>query len=369
MILKVFKTNVFGLFILLLLIMISCGEKKKDYDFIVKGKLDNINSPYFYITFDAVDTLILDTIFVDSKGEFNYKGNIDKLTMASLYFNEKSWSTSIFVNKDWNVEVNGDINRPDLIMVKGGAVNDDLTSFKKANETLFKSKADLLQAVDDESTNPEIVQNHITELKNVNFELTNKARVYVEDNPEKIASVILIQDFYKNSTSIEMLDRLLSLLTGEAATYPLSRDLKEYSEKVKLSEIGKKAPDFKLTLKGKTKDLESLKGKYVYLTFGLDKLELYTFEISTLIKLYPELKKKNVEFISVILDVNHNPVIPDSIKWDVFYDYKGWASNIVQDYNIISVPYGVLISPEGYILERDLKSVALEEKIKEIQKK
>lgn len=369
MILKVFKTIVLGLLILLMIVVQSCGEKTKDYNFTVKGKFENIDSPYFYITFDTADSLIVDTIFVNAKGDFNYKGNIDKLTIASLFFNEKSWSPSIFINENWTVNINGDINQPDLIMVKGGDVNDDLTSFKKNNESLFRSKADLLDAVANESTSPEIIQNHIAELKNVNFELTNKARSYIEENPDKIASVILIQDFYKNTASIDMLNKLLASLTGQAANYPLTAELKQYSERVKLSQVGSKAPYFNLKLNGKSKDLNSLKGKYVYLTFGLDRPELYADEISRLIKIYPKFKGKNVEIISVVLDVDHNTQIPDSVKWDVFYDYKGWASDIVQDYNITSVPYGILISPDGYIIERDLKSVALEEKMTEFQKK
>ena len=349
------------------LAVFACSDKSKDFNFTVKGSLSNLDSPFFYIATEAGDSISVDTIFVDKKGEFSYKGKVDALTTASLYFNKKSWSISIFLNKGWDVEIKGNVNRPDLIMVNGGSINDDLTSFKKNNADLFNSKANILQSIHDAGST-EITQNLIADLKNVNFELTNRARTYVEKNPDKIASVILLQDFYKSNTSIETLDHELNLLKGDAADCPLAQELRNYSESVKRSQVGALAPPISLKNDEKTFTLASLKGKYVFLTLASRDLNIYQAEVSAMMKSYSSLKNKNVEFVSIILDSQKDRQMPDSIKWKVFFDAKGWASDIIKDYNITEIPYSLFISPDGYILDRGISVIVLPEKVEELQK-
>ncbi len=357
------------LFSIICLILISaCAKDQNKQDFTVKGNLSNINSPYFFIAIENSDSIKVDTIFVDAKGSFNYEGSIDKLSMASLFFNEKSWSTAIFVDKGLNIEIKGNANRPDLIMVNGGEVNNDLTTFKKNNSKLLERKADLLHQINS-ANNGEMVNGYDTELKNINFELTDKAKEYIRNNPDKIASVVLIQDFYKNNTSIESLDKELSSLTGEAADFSLTKELLRYSENAKRSLVGSVAPKLEINQNGKDFKLESLKGKFVFLTFGTYDTELYQPQLSSMINVYKSLKNKNIEFVSVIIDAPEKKItVPDSIKWKVFYEHSGWASKLVKDYNISLVPYGILISPEGIILDRGISSISLGDKIDHYQK-
>ena len=353
-----------SVYFFILLFVCSCGKKDETL-YTVKGTLQNLESPFIFITTEKNDSILLDTIFVDKKGHFSYKGKADQLTMVSLYFEKKSWSTSVFVDKGWNVEVKGDINHPDLININGGDVNNDLTAFKKDNLQLFNTRSELLSQIEN-ATTPEMKQNYSTELKNVNFELTNKAREFVQNNPDKIASVILIQDFYKNSTSVDALDEELKLLKGDAARFFLTKDLQKFSEKVKSSQIGAKAPSFELKNKDKEINLDDFKNKYLLITFSTDNEDDSVMEsLPIIMDTYKKLKGKNVEFLSVVFNDEVLPVA-DSIKWTVFYDTKGWASEIIKSYNINELPYSVLISPEGLILERGLSVVPSIDKIDEL---
>jgi len=343
----------------------SCSKDNKD-DFTIKGSLSNLDAPYFFIAMESFDSVFVDTVWVDRQGTFSYKGMVDTLTMTSLYFDKKLWSTSVFLNKGWNVDVKGDINYPDLIKVDGGDVNDDLTTFKKANSELFKNRTDVLRKIE-EAGNPEIKLNYSNELKNINFDLTNAAKDYIEKNPEKIASVVLIQDFYRNNTSIEQLQQSLSLLKGKAQSFYLADDLRDYSAKVKLSQVGSLAPDFEMKNGDKESNLNVYRGKYLYLTFATQNGGVYQNGLPAMMEVYKKLKNKDVEFVSVIVDSIIEEV-PDSIKWPVFFDRKGWASKPIDLYNITELPFSVLISPEGRIIERGISAAILPEKIDELQK-
>jgi len=359
--------------IILFVIFISGSCKKESVEFTVKGNLANVESGYFFIILDNNDSLKIDSVYVDDKGGFIYKNHIDTLTMASLFFNNNSLGTSIFIDKKWNVEVKGDVMRPDLIEVNGGDVNNDLTGFKKSNRELFTRRADLLNRMGDSGTDPGKMLEYSTELKNVNFELTNRAKEYIDDNPGRIASVVLLSNFFVENSSADLLDKELSTLEGVAATFPLTYELRAYTNKIMQSQIGAMAPNIVLEKEGKAGvDLNYYRGKYVYLMFASQNGEMYNNTLPALIDAYKDLKSKNTEFITLVVDIDSqrsSVKIPDKVKWPVFFDNKGWASDWLDKYNIIELPYTILISPEGKIMERGLPVIALSEKIKDTGKK
>lgn len=349
----------------LLLVFSACSRDESGNSFSIKGRLSDVDAPYFFIAVEEDEQIKIDTVFVDEQGAFSYKGKTDHLIMASLYFDKKSWSTSIFLDKGWNVEIKGNADRPDLIKVNGGNVNDDLTLFKKKNSDLFGAKADILQSIASLDKG-EVLQNKDAELKNIDFELTNRVRTYVESNPGKIASVVLIQDFFKNEAFLETLDKSLDLLTGDALRFPLTKELRKYSEMLKQSKIGAIAPAINLKNGNKSLNLDTFKGKYIYLTFISHDSTIYTTEIPAMMKAYVDLKSKNIEFVSVIIDAPEKSTPPDSIKWHIYYDQHSWASDVFKNYNITEVPYGVLISPEGYIVGRKIYPAILSLKLDEV---
>ena len=351
----------------LLFFLHGCEEKQEDA-FSIKGQLTSLESPHIFIAIEKNDSIFLDSIAVDKKGLFSYKGQTEELVMASLFFEGKSWATSIFLDKGWNVEIKGDINYPDLIAVSGGYVNDDLTTFKENNAQLLTTKAEILMQIDSAST-CEMLQNYTSELKTVNFELTNKARLFIEENPEKIASVVLIQDFYKSNVSKGILDQKLELLKGEAANFALTEDLRKYSEKIKLSQIGVMAPSFNLKKADQEIRLADYKGKYLLIFFSTAHDDTTALKyLPPMMDAYKSFKGNDVEFLSVVMSDKLVESVPDSIKWTVFHDMNGWASEIVKAYNVVEVPYGVLISPKGVILDKGLSVISLIEKINELKK-
>ncbi|GAB6010562.1 DUF4369 domain-containing protein [Viscerimonas tarda] len=352
----------------LLFFLPGCG-KKGQTTFTIKGKLANLESPYIFIATENNDSIFIDTIRANRKGVFSYEGTVGHLTMASLFFEGKPWATSIFFDKGWNIEITGDVKRPDLIYATGGNINDDLTAVKKENIQLLNTKADLIARIDSAST-PEMLQNYSSELKTINFELTNQGRQFIEKNPEKIASVVLIQYFFKNDISVEALDEALALLKGEAADFSLTTELKQYSEKIKSSQIGARAPAFELKNKDKDIRLYDYRGKYLLITFSAECKDDSVWTVPPVITdSYDQSKDNKLEYLSVVM-LCDKPVkqAPDSIKWKVFYDTNGWNSDIVKAYNIVDVPNNVLISPEGVILGRRLSAISLIEQINELKK-
>lgn len=366
----------------ILCLAFSCKNQPNSFE--IKGKLSNVEGDCFYIILNTGSNPVIDTININSKGEFSYVGQTDTLSVLSMFFNNNKKHTYILVDKGWKIEVKGDVLFPDLIEVKGGNVNNDLTAFKQQNKDLLKARDRIISVEQDSVSVKESRDENVTELKNMNFELSNIAADYIKANPTKIASVVLIDRFFKNDLSLDRLDENLNLLRGEAEHFPITEDMRNYSKHVKLSIVGAYAPSFTLKDNKTNKDinLSDFRGKYVLLSFVSTTCEACDAERKDAIKVYNTIKQEEKKseqknspktvFITIVINTEKKPIpkgVTDSIKWIVLQDKNSWAAKTFNQYNIHEIPYHILISPQGNILERDIPLYTIPDKIKELQKK
>lgn len=357
--------------LIIAVLMVSfCACQKEDYSYVVSGKLNNINDSIFFSVRESGDSLAIDTIRLNQKGEFSFTGSVDTLTVISLYFRNNAASPYVLVDKGWKVEVGGDIDYPDLIEVKGGEVNNELTKFKKANADLLATRRDLIKAqVSKEKAAAEEPKTADIELKNVDFNLKNIVSDYIKNNPTKISSVILLDSFFKNEESLERLNEGLGVLEGIAQDFPLSAQLRSYRDHIQKSAVNSMAPSFSLKDKeGRTITLTDYKDKYLLVSFMSSTCSDCNEILPDLIKVYEKIKKdkKNLEFVSFVKDVEELGVADSdlkNVKWTTIPVDGGWGAQIFEDYNINEVPYLVLISTEGRILERDLQIFNLDARL------
>ncbi len=350
------KLSALNIFLLLIigtlgLITTSCG-KNKNTNFSVEGKIENLPVTEIYAIKEITsDSLSIDTIQISKDGEFSFKGEVIGPTMASLFCGQNTEPVSFFLEPNYNVKIKGDITQPDLIEIKGGSVNDDIQDFKSKNINLLQSRSRILSK--HENLDP-------AELKNINLQIARNVRDYVERNPAKIASVVLMNEYSINNISAELLGTDIGLLKGSAADFYLTTALRAYYDRIKISAVGAVAPPITLkNTKGKTVSLSDFKGKPVLLVFDLKDAPADTSYFNALKDAQKKLNGK-VTFISIVIDENEKSPDPKTVKianslnWTVLLDGKKWNSKEVKKYNIRTAPYMLLISPEGIIEERDV---------------
>ena len=137
---------------ILLLLFISCDNEKK---ILIEGKISNIDSSFVISTHHTLDSIFIDTITINRKGEFSFFHDVDTNEIITLYFNNFHSSTELFIEKGIKkIKLKGDALLPDLIEIKGGDINNDLTLFKKENEAILKQRSLLVLKVDDEDSIP-----------------------------------------------------------------------------------------------------------------------------------------------------------------------------------------------------------------------
>lgn len=335
---------------ILCLVNTSCEKKDDSKNFTVEGHLNNLHKADIYaIKQVTIDSLVIDTIKVSEKGDFLYEGYVDAPTMVSLFCYEDP--ISFVLEPNYNVKITGNIAEPDLVEIRGGLVNDEISKFKAKNASLLQSRYRIL------SKNDKL---DLAELKNVNLQLARNVREYVEHNPAKISSVVLMNEYSINNTSVELLGQDISLLRGAALDFYLTTNLKAYYDRVKISAVGAIAPPITLkSTKGKDVSLSDFKGKPVLLIFDLKEAPANPSYFNSLKEAQKKLKGK-VNFLSIIIDENAEKPDPETIKianaldWTVLLDGKKWSSAEVKKYDIRTAPYMILVSADGLIEERDV---------------
>lgn len=107
---------------------------------------------------------------------------------------------------------------------------------------------------------------------------------------------------------------------------------------------------------GKNVSLDKYKGKYVYLFTWASWCGPCKMEVEPFHHLLQEFSGKNIEFVGVSIDKDKDKWLKSFTKRDAFPGNQiriggNWNSPFVQAYDIASVPQGVLIGPDGTVID------------------
>lgn len=181
----------------------------------------------------------------------------------------------------------------------------------------------------------------------------------------KSKALALIIYSYNNSKPADELEVLLNQFDSSIRNcYGLSQ-MQHKIDLVKGCEIGQPSPDFELkNLKGESIKLSSLRGKYTLIDFWASWCGPCRKEIPNLKKVYADYRDKGLQLIGVSLDNSdaawRKAVEEEQLDYLQLNDPKNITGKL---YNYSGIPFIILISPEGIILEKELRGAEVQEKV------
>jgi peroxiredoxin len=139
--------------------------------------------------------------------------------------------------------------------------------------------------------------------------------------------------------------------------------------------IGQSAPEISLPdPKGKEIKLSSFRGKYVLVDFWASWCRPCRDDNPNVVKAFNKYKDKNFTIFGVSFDKPGEKdkwlqaIQDDNLTWTHVSDLMHWGSPVVRQYAIESIPFNLLVGPDGKIIGQDLHGGDLEAKLAEVLK-
>ncbi len=128
-------------------------------------------------------------------------------------------------------------------------------------------------------------------------------------------------------------------------------------------------PDFnEKDLAGQPLSVGQFKGKVVLVDFWATWCGPCVHELPNVIETYKKYHGEGFEIIGISLDSSREKLdgfikSHDGMTWPQFFDGQGWKNKLAQQYGVRSIPFTVLVGPDGKILGKGLRGPALGEAV------
>jgi peroxiredoxin len=212
-------------------------------------------------------------------------------------------------------------------------------------------------------------------------DLNTYLRQFINSSPNPTAAAVALTLGSHSFTKGEF-ELTLAELVKKNPTNQVIRDLKSgYDQEAdRLAEqrgqenhwIGKQAPELSLPdAEGNPVSLSSFRGKYLLVDFWASWCGPCRQENPNVVKAHMEFRnKKNFAILGVSLDNDKDAwqkaIQDDGLDWMQVCDLKNWNSKAVSTFQFQSIPFNVLIDPQGKVIASSLRGPELENKLKEV---
>lgn len=324
----------------------ACGSPEKKA-VSISGTIQGLGNDTLYLY--GTDRLYnrLDTLYV-KEDKLSGEIQIDTLTTAWLQFRNGT-ELPVYMDKANEIKINGTADRLEALDIRGNAANETLTRFRLS---LDKAAPLSDKALEDSAT--AFIRNN----------LTSPACLYVLDK----------YFVRRPSPDLQAIKDLIEGMTGELKERLYIENLLSKIETAEKAQKGKIATYFQLPdAEGKNIKRTDFKDKYLLLYFWASWDEQCKESNRMLRQIYKEKKnREHFDILGISLDTDKRrwkeAIANDTLEWKQVCDFKGWNSDIIDQFAVCTLPTNILLNPAGKMEERDLTQKQLEEKLKEIAK-
>ena len=266
---------------------------------------------------------------INKKGEF--QATFEAVKDGGLYrLNDGNEGTTMFLKNGYDLTLTLDTKDFDeTIVYKGkGAIENNYLAQKALSDEKFEMELESLFDADEATFKEALARKKANDVKMIDGKgldetLVNMLRPSF-DQEEKF-----LLDYYKQKVAAKKMEGVVS-----------------------------PSFDYENHKGGKTK-LEDLRGKYVYIDVWATWCGPCRAEIPHLKKMEEKYHGKNIEFVSISVDVDK-----DHEKWQKFvtdkelggiqlFADKNWNSDFIKAFGINSIPRFILIDPTGKVVKSD----------------
>ncbi len=314
----------------------------------------------------------LDSTTIDKQGKFSFHTTGIYKGFYTVRINDQDYATLILDSTE-KVQLRGNAQNLGYTYMVNGSPDSKLFWDFNVQSKNFMIKQDSMQRAFQTLVNAAGGNQKKIDSLNDSFEapydtMVEKQQSYlkkfIHSNLNSFSSLAAIQEISPDKD----IAYYISLDSALIKNYPKSAYVQLFHSKTETMRklaFGSIAPEINLPdTSGKMVPLSSLRGKVVLIDFWASWCEPCKQSLPGLIKIYNKYKDKNFAIYGVSLDkFKQNwvgAIYQFKIPWTQVSELKYWNSSVVKLYDFSGIPFTVLISPDGVIMDKKLNDSQLE---------
>jgi len=349
----------------------SCKNKMKtpEGDFTIYGQIEGVDTLIFE-KIEANSLILVDTLYAID-GEFVTANSIDNASFFLLRTPEGE-GINLLIQKNDHIEIYGSrLNLAKNYNIKGSVGSQNI---KELNNKLIEFEIQLNEIYEKarEAQKEDFIM--IQERFNSIFDgHTNYLKTFIKDNIDSKISILALFQSVKGENILNLYkdyDTYKMVADSFTSKWPNSSHTTLINQITSLAF----AKDFTLSdTNNKAVSFSEFKGKLVLLDFWASWCKPCRAANPKIVELYNKFHHKGLEIIGISLDgtpQQSNPkqdwldaISEDGLAWTQLSDLKGWETSIRSTYAFKSIPFTILIAPDGRVLGENIEQPILEETI------
>jgi peroxiredoxin len=376
--------------VLLVLLLQGC-ENKNEESFTVSGSLHNAPSKVIYIEETIITTgekKMKDSADIGSDGKFSMKVTSTEEGVYNLRLQNDASPFATIINDASKINIGADFNKQyDFYDVTGSKDSKTIKDYLAKVSEMQRDRFDIYLKVDSIRKNKgdsALAENLNAKQKGIARQLKAYTQQLIQQSNKASLALFILATYqgmgnnpnyringFTGQELIGLLNEMLNKFPGRTDIAGLRNSVE--SQIPKTIWVGKEAPEISLPdTEGRTVKLSSFRGKYVLVDFWASWCGPCRRENPNVVEAYNQFRNKNFTILGVSLDRPGQKdawikaIVDDNLNWTHVSDLKFWQSEVVPVYQVGSIPFNVLVDPEGKVVAENLRGNALEQKLEEI---